>query len=148
MKEYVLTEKENIVAIADAIRNKIGSTEELSLGEFVENINGITGNGSGGTSNVVTINVSIVEERASTFHYLTSSETFERVDLNYYENSPITINALGGLMYCYYPIDSGNFTSVCELPGSGYCLVYFSPSVVNPYIILRGELLEGEIPLP
>lgn len=42
----VIADKQDIVAIADAVRNKIGSTIEMSLGEIVTNINKI---GSGST---------------------------------------------------------------------------------------------------
>lgn len=34
----IITDKTNIVAIADAVRSKTGSTEELSLGEIVGNL--------------------------------------------------------------------------------------------------------------
>ena len=39
MGELIITEKENIVAIADAVRNVTNSNESLSLDEITENIN-------------------------------------------------------------------------------------------------------------
>lgn len=47
MSDIILTARSNLVAIADAVRNKIGETDELTLGEIVESINGIEV-GSGG----------------------------------------------------------------------------------------------------
>lgn len=41
MSELIVTERENIVAIADAVRNKTGNTNEMSLGGIVSGINGI-----------------------------------------------------------------------------------------------------------
>ena len=42
----IITDKTNIVAIADAVRSKTGSTEELSLGEIISEIEGISGGGT------------------------------------------------------------------------------------------------------
>ena len=43
MSDYIITERSNIVAIADAVREKNGTTETLTLGEIVEGINNIDG---------------------------------------------------------------------------------------------------------
>jgi hypothetical protein len=46
MNEYVIAYKSDLVAIADAIRAKTGSTEGLELpAGFVEAVEGITGGG-------------------------------------------------------------------------------------------------------
>ena len=45
MSDLVITEKENIVAIADAVRNKTGKTNEMTLGEIASEISGITSAG-------------------------------------------------------------------------------------------------------
>lgn len=50
MSELILTERSNIVAIADAVRSKTGTTSSLNLGEIVEGINSISGSGGGGGS--------------------------------------------------------------------------------------------------
>ena len=42
MSDIILTERSNIVAIANAVRNKIGSTNELNLGGIVDGINSIS----------------------------------------------------------------------------------------------------------
>ena len=47
IKVQVLSERDDIVAIADAVRNKTGSTDEMTLSEIVTGINSITGTGSG-----------------------------------------------------------------------------------------------------
>lgn len=43
MSDYIITERSNIVAIADAVREKNGTTDTLTLGEIVEGINEIEG---------------------------------------------------------------------------------------------------------
>ena len=43
----IITRKENIVAIADAVRAKNGTTAEMTLGEIVSSIEGIQTGGSG-----------------------------------------------------------------------------------------------------
>lgn len=43
MSDYIITERSNIVAIADAVREKNGTTDTLTLGEIVEEINNIEG---------------------------------------------------------------------------------------------------------
>ena len=42
MSEKILTERSNIVAIADAVRSKTGTTAEMTLGGIVSGINGIS----------------------------------------------------------------------------------------------------------
>lgn len=49
MSELIITERSNIVAIADAVRSKTGETEELTLGEIISGINSISGSGSSGS---------------------------------------------------------------------------------------------------
>lgn len=51
MKQFVITEHANIVAIADAVRQKTGGTSELTLGDIIDGINSITGSGGIDTSN-------------------------------------------------------------------------------------------------
>lgn len=41
MSELIITEKENIVVIANAIRNKTGTTGEMTLNQMANSINGI-----------------------------------------------------------------------------------------------------------
>lgn len=38
MSDLIVTERSNIVAIADAVRNKTGGSEEMTMSEIVENI--------------------------------------------------------------------------------------------------------------
>lgn len=45
MSELIITERSNIVAIADAVRSKTGETNDLNLGEIINGINSI---GTGG----------------------------------------------------------------------------------------------------
>ena len=42
MSELIITERSNMVALANAVRNKTGQTEELTFGEIVANINDIS----------------------------------------------------------------------------------------------------------
>lgn len=41
MNDIILTERSNIVAIANAVRNKTGKTKNMNLGEIIEAINSI-----------------------------------------------------------------------------------------------------------
>ena len=150
MKEYILTEKENIVAIADAIRNKTGSAEKLALGEFVENINGITSGSN--SSNTVTINVSVIEKYGTSFYYFSSNGICEHVYLDYYSNPSITINAIGGILLSSFNPIEGNYISVTGVYPSNYAyitnyLIYFSPNTIDSYVVLSGDPAEAEIPL-
>lgn len=43
MSELIITERSNIVALANAVRNKTGQTKELTFGEIVASINDISG---------------------------------------------------------------------------------------------------------
>ena len=52
MADLIITERSNIVAIADAVRSKTGTTNNLNLGEIVEGINSISGSGGGSTTTV------------------------------------------------------------------------------------------------
>lgn len=45
MTDLIIAEREDIVAIADAVRNKTGSTSEMTLGGIVSEINGIEAGG-------------------------------------------------------------------------------------------------------
>lgn len=54
----VICEREDIVAIADAVRNKTGNSDEMTLGEIASGINGIEAGGSGG-GNVETCTVTL-----------------------------------------------------------------------------------------
>ena len=45
MSRLVIFERENIVAIANAIRNKTGKDKELTIGEMIEDINSISSSG-------------------------------------------------------------------------------------------------------
>ena len=47
MNDLIITERSNIVAVADSIRNKIGSTEELTIGEMIDCIESFGLNDSG-----------------------------------------------------------------------------------------------------
>ena len=54
----IITRKENIVAIADAVRAKKGTTAEMTLGEIVSGIEGIeAGGGSGASVETCTVTV-------------------------------------------------------------------------------------------
>lgn len=55
----VICEREDIVAIADAVRNKTGNSDEMTLGEIASGINGIEAGGSGGGS-VETCTVTLI----------------------------------------------------------------------------------------
>lgn len=43
MADLIITERSNMVVLANAVRNKTGQTEELTLGEIVASINDISG---------------------------------------------------------------------------------------------------------
>ena len=53
MADLIITERSNIVAIADVIRGKTGQTNRLNLGEIAEGANSI-GSGGGGSTTTVT----------------------------------------------------------------------------------------------
>lgn len=42
MAEFIIAERQDIVAIANAVRNKTGNTSELTLGGIISGINGIS----------------------------------------------------------------------------------------------------------
>ena len=48
MNDIILTERSNLIAIADATRNKTGLTNDMNLGDIVEAINSIPEASSGG----------------------------------------------------------------------------------------------------
>lgn len=53
MAELIITEKQNITAIADAVRNKTGKTDTMTLGDIaveISNIGSESGDGDSGTS--------------------------------------------------------------------------------------------------
>lgn len=54
MADLIITERSNIVAIADAVRSKTGNANSLNLGEIVAGINSISGSGGGGSTTTVT----------------------------------------------------------------------------------------------
>lgn len=41
MKQLFIVDREDIVAIADAVRSKVGSTDDMTMGEIVKNISDI-----------------------------------------------------------------------------------------------------------
>lgn len=49
MSDLILTEKSNIVAVANAVRNKTGLTNTMTLGQMATHINNIETGGSGGS---------------------------------------------------------------------------------------------------
>lgn len=70
----VICDREDIIAIADAVRNKTGNSDEMTLGEIASGINGIEAGGSGGGS-VGTCTVTIiVPASVCVFGYGTYSE--------------------------------------------------------------------------
>lgn len=50
MAELIVTERSNIVAIADAVRSKTETTNEMSLSEIVSGINSISDSSGGGAT--------------------------------------------------------------------------------------------------
>ena len=44
MSELIIVERSDIVAVADAVRNKTGKTDEMTLGQMIDDINSIEGN--------------------------------------------------------------------------------------------------------
>lgn len=60
MSDFIITERSNIVAIADAVRGKTGSTNNLNLGEIVSGINSITGSGGINTSDATATSAHIL----------------------------------------------------------------------------------------
>lgn len=75
----IIAEKDDIVAIADAVRNKIGSTEEMSLSEIVSEINGIETGGGSSAKTTVTVNLdwSGDEQKICEIFYLSNNKTIE-----------------------------------------------------------------------
>ena len=69
MSELVLANKDDIVAIADAIRSKTGQTGGLALSEMDDAVNGISG-GSGDGSSFETVGVSVLGEAGSSIYYI------------------------------------------------------------------------------
>lgn len=49
-KEYVICDKTDLVAVADAIRGKTGSTDDLTVGGLTSAVSGIESGGSGGVT--------------------------------------------------------------------------------------------------
>lgn len=67
MSDLIITERQNIVDIADAVRNKTGSNEPMTISGIVENINSISvsdGGSTGGSSSDTNL-----------FNYISSSWT-------------------------------------------------------------------------
>ena len=62
--ELIITGRNDLVAIADAVRNKTGSTDGLTLGEIVSSIGGITANGTDTTDATATANDILKNETA------------------------------------------------------------------------------------
>ena len=60
MSELVITEQDNLVAIADAVRSKTGSTSRMNLGEIISGINSITGSGGINTSDATATSAQIL----------------------------------------------------------------------------------------
>ena len=60
MSELVITEQANLVAIADAVRSKTGSTNKMDLGEIISGINSITGSGGINTSDATATSATIL----------------------------------------------------------------------------------------
>lgn len=56
MSDLILTEKQNIMAVADAIRSKTGLTEPMTLSEMADNVMNITGSGESGDVGVLLAN--------------------------------------------------------------------------------------------
>ena len=61
----VITDRENIVAIADAVRSKIGTTNELTLGEIASSISSITGSGGINTSDATATSSDILSGKTA-----------------------------------------------------------------------------------
>lgn len=61
----VITDRENIVAIANAVRNKIGTTNELTLGEIASSISSITGSGGINTSDATATSSDILSGKTA-----------------------------------------------------------------------------------
>lgn len=66
MSELIITEKTNITAIADAVRNKTGSSAGLTLNGIIEGINSISGEGT---------SINLDEEITTQENTITSQDT-------------------------------------------------------------------------
>lgn len=73
MSELIITDRSNIVAIADAVRSKTGNANSLNLGEIVAGINSISGSGGGG--NVTTVPQATPTISVSSSGLITASAT-------------------------------------------------------------------------
>ena len=135
----IITDKTNIVAIADAVRSKTGSTEELSLGEILSEIQGISGeatleisvNSSNGlitaTAGTKSSTYQLAFQPATTI--TPSKEPQMAVSSGYYTGGPVTVDPIPSS----YIIPSGTVTisangthdvkkyenAVVEVAGSG-----------------------------
>lgn len=49
MADLIITERSDMVALANAVRNKTSQTQELTFGEIITSINNISSGGSGGS---------------------------------------------------------------------------------------------------
>lgn len=64
MRELIITERSNIVSIADAVRSRTGETQEITLSEMIDDIDNI--NDGGIPENVVTCDLEGATEDEST----------------------------------------------------------------------------------
>ncbi len=84
MSELIITEKTNIVDIADAVREKTGKTGKLSLGEIARNIRGMSEAG---------ITLDLDEEITTQENIITQIETVLQSKASPLQSKTITPNA-------------------------------------------------------
>lgn len=93
MSELIITERSNMTAIADAVRNRTGITEELTIDEMINGINSIVSSGGvdvsdatiiSGSQMLAGVTVTNMNAMFSNCHSLTS------LDLSNFDMSNVT----------------------------------------------------------
>jgi hypothetical protein len=106
-KEYVICDKTELVAVADAIREKTGSTDDLTVSGLASAVSGIEAGGSGGVAVPEMCTVSFKYNSITVGGFDLATFDIEYIGLDEsgnvvrkYESNPESIQCIG-YFYCY-----------------------------------------------
>lgn len=129
MADLVICNKQDLVAVADAVRSKTGESTGMKLEEIPSKISGISGSAD---SVLKTVQVqSVWSEDTKWYYFMMPDGSYEEIPLN---TTSFTMGAPSFILFCSSEtgLNDSNFTGYRLLRGGQY--IYIDGSACGIYV--------------